>query len=135
MAALTVAAGLAVACGKAAEPAAAGAAGGGAAATLPAAATATSADPVAQDKLARAMAAVRCQLIGGAVADPQVYAAHGFASPSAYAAAWQAAAAADPTWAAAALTKAQATPCPGSAALGRAATPVDVPADPSAEGM
>jgi hypothetical protein len=126
------------ACGKS-TPAPQTPAGKGAAAAvgLPAGATATAADPAAQDKLARAMAAVRCQLLGGAVADPKVYATHGFASAAAYATAWDAAATADPRWAADALARAQATPCPGSAAAGpaRAATPTEVPAGSTAEGL
>lgn len=129
---------LAVACtkkpadGKAASAAAEAAQ---AAVAPPEAATATAAGAgKAEDQgrlaLGRAYPALRCALTGAAVADDGLWQQHGFASPSAFAAAWSKAAAADPAWARSVVSTALRTPCANRPAVAppEAATPAAAPA-------
>ncbi len=114
----------ALACGKDKAPPPAAAGGAAQAVELAAGATATAAaavTPADRAKLALWFAPLRCQSLGMALANPRIYAEAGYASAAEFAAAFDAAAAADPAWAKQVVAKAYATPCPhakaGSAAL------------------
>ena len=98
-------------------------------AALPGAQTGTAlgaSSPQDRAKLAQWFAPVRCQALGMALPNPGIYAEAGFGSAAEFAAAFDAAAAADPTWARQVVAKAYATPCPdgkaGTAALPRPVT-------------
>lgn len=116
-------------CGKDKAAESAPAADAAAAAPLPEAATATAAAPTAADrtKLALWFGPLRCQALGMALPNPRIYADAGFASAAEFAAAFDAAALTDPSWAKQLVAKAYATPCPdakaGTAGLAAPPTP------------
>ncbi len=83
-------------------------------------------------QLAKAAAAVRCQLTGYAQVNPKVYADFGFASAADYAAHWQAAAQADPAWARLTLASLYTTACPGQRPLAAATAPTPTAVAPQA---
>lgn len=101
----------------------------GATATGTSAGATTAADAERQ-ALGRAYPALRCALTGGAVTEDGLWQTNGFASPSAFAAAWSKAAAADPAWARNVVSTALRTPCANrpAAAQPEAATPTAAPA-------
>lgn len=76
-----------------------------------------------QANLAKAAAAVRCQLTGYATPNAKVYTEFGFASAEDYATRWQAAAKADPAWAQKTLVTVYATLCPGQRPVAPPAAP------------
>lgn len=81
------------------------------AAPLPAAASPTDANVPAPAELAKAYAAIRCVLLGGALPGDDLYRKHGFVTAGAFAEAFAFRAKREPAWARATIAAAYAQPC------------------------